>query len=136
MIKIMKFFKLPMIYLFLILVLAFSVRLYKLDSPVADWHSWRQADTAAVSRNFYKEGFNPFYPKYDDMSGVAEIPNVNTERYRFVEFPIYNSLVYFAYLINGGVDEKLARLVNVFISLGSTVLIYLITKRYFGSLTG
>ncbi|EKD90487.1 MAG: hypothetical protein ACD_31C00003G0004 [uncultured bacterium] len=135
MIKIMKFFKLPMIYLFLILVLAFSVRLYKLDSPVADWHSWRQADTAAVSRNFYKEGFNPFYPKYDDMSGVAEIPNVNTERYRFVEFPIYNSLVYFAYLVNGGVDERLARLVSIIFSLGSLVFVSLITKKYFGLLT-
>lgn len=116
-----------------VIVLSFIVRLYKIDNPIADWHSWRQADTAAVARNFYKEGYNPLLPKYDDMSGVAENPVVNPGRYRFVEFPIYESLVYFSYLLNGGVDEKLARLVTVFISLGSLVFIYLITKRHFGS---
>lgn len=122
-------------YLFLILILAFVVRLYKIDNPIADWHSWRQADTAAVARNFYQEGFNPLIPKYDDMSGVAEKPVFNPERYRFVEFPIYNSIVYFVYLLNGGVDEKLARLVNVVISLGSLVFVFLITRRYFGKFT-
>lgn len=122
-------------YLFLILVLAFVVRLYKIDNPVADWHSWRQADTAAVARNFFQEGYNPFIPKYDDMTGVAQIPVFNPERYRFVEFPIYNSLVYFVYLVNGAVDEKLARGVSAVISLGSLIFVFLITRRYFGQLT-
>ncbi len=127
------------VLLCLILILAFSVRLYKIDNPIADWHSWRQADTAAVSRNFYKEGFNPFFPKYDDMSGVSEdpkvIPNVNPNRYRFVEFPIGNIATYFLYLINGGVDERLARLVSIVASLGSIVFLYLLTKRYFDNFT-
>ncbi|KKS90138.1 MAG: hypothetical protein UV66_C0008G0013, partial [Candidatus Woesebacteria bacterium GW2011_GWA1_43_12] len=35
----------------LILVLAFVVRLWRIDAPLADWHSWRQSDTAAVARN-------------------------------------------------------------------------------------
>lgn len=122
----------PLFVLFLIIILGFAVRLYKIDNPVADWHSWRQADTAAVARNFYKEGFNPFIPKYDDMSGVAQFPIPNPNRYRLVEFPIYNSIVYFGYLLNGGVDEKIARLTTVLISLGSIVFIYLISKKYFG----
>ena len=100
----MKILKTEAFWLCLIIIMAFSVRLYRIDNPIADWHSWRQADTAAVARNFYKDGYNPFVPKYDDMSGVAEFPIANPERYRFVEFPIYNSLVYFVYLINGGVD--------------------------------
>lgn len=116
----------------LIVVLGFTLRMYKADSPIADWHSWRQADTAAVARQFYKAGYNPFVPRYDDMSGVAEKPYPNPDRYRFVEFPIYNSLVYFAYLLNGGVDEKLARVISAAISLGSIIFIYLITRRYFG----
>jgi 4-amino-4-deoxy-L-arabinose transferase-like glycosyltransferase len=122
--------------LIVIILLGFLVRLYKIDSPIADWHSWRQADTASVARNFYQEGFNPFIPKYDDMSGVAEHPIPNPGRYRFVEFPIYPSLVYFGYLLNGGVDVKIARLVAVLFSLGSTIFVYLISKKYFGSLTG
>src|ERR1041385_1829182 len=96
-------------YLILVLILAFFVRLYKIDNPIADWHSWRQADTAAVARNFYQDHFNPFVPIYEDMSGVSDPPIVNPNRYRFVEFPIYESLIYFSYLVNGGVDERLAR---------------------------
>lgn len=130
-----RLFKSANFYLLIIIILAFVVRLYKLDSPIADWHSWRQADTAAVSRNFYKEGFNPFIPKYDDMSGVAQNPVPNPNRYRFVEFPIYNSLVYFTYLLSGGVDERFARLVSIFFSLGSLIFVYLITKKYFGMFT-
>lgn len=105
------------------------VRLYKIDSPIADWHSWRQADTATVTRNFIKNGLNPFYPTYDDMSGVAEkaIPNENT--YRFVEFPIYNMAVYPFYKIFG-VSDMWHRLVSVFFSLGSTVFLFLILGRY------
>lgn len=116
--------------LLLIIILGFVLRIYKIESPIADWHSWRQADTAAVARNFYKEDYNPFIPKYDDMSSISEVNIPNHQRYRFVEFPIYSSLVYFAYLLNDGVDEKLARLVSIFFSLGSIVFIYLITKKY------
>lgn len=126
-------------WLALILIIAFGVRLYKIDNPIADWHSWRQADTAAVSRNFYKEGFNPFIPKYDDMSGVSDskkvIPNVNPKRYRFVEFPIGNTITYFMYLLAGGIDERLARLVSIIASLGSLIFLYLLTKRYFETAT-
>lgn len=133
--KTIKLLKSPYFWLVIILFLGLWVRLYKLDNPVADWHSWRQADTAAVARNFYKEGYNPFMPKYDDMSGVAEFPVPNPNRHRFVEFPIYNSLVYFAYLLNGGVDERLARLISALISLGSLVFVFLITRRFFGNFT-
>ena len=112
-----------------ILVLAFLVRVYKIDSPIADWHSWRQADTAAVTRNFIKEGFNPFIPKYDDMIGMAEKPMPNQGRYRFVEFPIYNMAAYPLYLLFG-VQEWLHRLVSIIFSLGSTVFLYLLCKKY------
>lgn len=135
MVKFIRFVKSPNFLLIIILIASFYARLYKLDSPVADWHSWRQADTASVARNFYQEEFNPFLPKYDDMSAISDTGKVNLQRYRMVEFPIYPSLVYFSYLINGGVDEKLARLINIFFSLGSIVFVYLITKKYFGILT-
>lgn len=133
----MKLFKLllnPTAVLFLILLLALVARLYKIDAPVADWHSWRQADTAAVTRNFIKEGFNPFLPKYDDLSGAAEHPMFNVGRYRLVEFPIYNIAVYPFYLFFG-VQERYDRLVSVLFSLGSIIFVYLITRRYKGTFT-
>ena len=130
-----NYFRWKIILLALILSVGFVVRLYKIDNPIADWHSWRQADTAAVSREFYQKGFKPFLPKYDDMSGVSSLPIPNPERFRFVEFPIYNSVVYFAYLLNGGIDERLARLINIIISLGSVVFIYFISKSYLDTIT-
>lgn len=134
--KVFRILKNQYFWLGVVLAFGFWVRLYKIDNPVADWHSWRQADTAAVARNFFKEGFNPFVPKYDDMSGVAEKPIPNPNRYRFVEFPIYGSLVYFSYLFNGGVDEKLARAVSALMSLGSAVFLFLIVRRYWGKFSG
>lgn len=117
----------------LVLLLGFIVRLYKIDSPIADWHSWRQADTAAVTRYFIKEGFNPLIPKYDDLSGVAENPVVNPNGFRFVEFPLYNIFVYPLYLIFG-VDEKYHRLITILASIGSLALLYFIVKKYAGKL--
>lgn len=133
--KLLKVFASPYFWLFLIVVGGFLVRLYKIDSPIADWHSWRQADTAVVTRNFIKEGFNPFYPKYDDVSGVSEDPTVNPLGFRFVEFPIYNIAVYPFYLLFG-VNDMYHRLVSVIFSLGSIVFIFLITKKYAGTLAG
>lgn len=129
---IIRLLKNQYIWLLLIIVLSISVRLYKIDNPVAEWHSWRQADTAAVARNFYQEGFNPFLPKFDDISGIAEDPITNRERFRFVEFPIYNTLIFFSYVLNGGIDERLARMVSIGMSIGSLVFIFLIARRYFG----
>src|SRR3989344_3918547 len=120
--------------LILIKILGFLARFYKIDSPIADWHSWRQADTAAVSRNLVKE-FNLFYPKGVDMSGVAEHPIPNLGAYRFVEFPVYNLAVYPFYLLFG-VDDKYSRLASVLFSLGSIIFLYLITKKYAGIATG
>lgn len=126
---IFKIFLNQYFYLFLIIFLGLIVRLYKIDSPIADWHSWRQADTAAVTRNFIKEGFNPFIPKYDDMSTVSEVLLPNPSRFRFVEFPVYNIFVYpFYYFF--GINEVYHRLVSVIFSLGSIVFLYLITRKY------
>lgn len=133
--KIYRLFLNGYFWLTLIIFFGFLVRLYKIDSPIADWHSWRQADTAAVTRNFIKLGFNPFFPKYDDMSGVSESPLINPGKFRFVEFPIYNIFVYPLYLIFG-IDERLHRLVSILFSLGSTAMIFLIVKKYAGSLVG
>ena len=119
----------PYFWLGLILILAFWVRTYRIDRPIADWHSWRQADTAAISRNFVKEGFLIFTPKFDDLSPLAEGDLSNPEGFRYVEFPLYNILVGLVWLIFP-YQEAAARFVSIFLSLGSTVLLFFITKRY------
>ena len=78
-------------FLILIFLLGFVVRLYRFNGPVADWHSWRQADTSSVSRNFVNKGFDLLHPTYQDLSNVPSGLD-NPNGYRFVEFPIYNVL--------------------------------------------
>jgi len=127
----LKVFKNQYLWLGLILFIAFGARLYKIDAPIADWHSWRQADTAAVTRNFIKFGFNPLIPKYDDMSGVAENPIANPNTFRFVEFPIYSIAAYPLYFIFG-INDMYSRLVSALFSIGSLIFVYLICKKYLG----
>jgi 4-amino-4-deoxy-L-arabinose transferase-like glycosyltransferase len=78
--------------------LCFVVRLYKFNTPLIEYHSWRQSDTAAVARNYARDGINLLDPRYDDFSplqsGVA-----NPQGYRMVEFPIYNALIAISYRI-------------------------------------
>jgi len=122
--------KLEFILLSFILVLALGLRLYKINRPIADWHSWRQADTAAVARNFIKEGFSPFIPKFEDMSTQANGLD-NPNRYRFVEFPIYNTAIA-AVWTRTGVNTLYARLMTVFITLGSTIVLYFLVRTFSG----
>ncbi|MEO7191940.1 MAG: hypothetical protein ABI051_12870 [Vicinamibacterales bacterium] len=47
------------------LLLGFLVRASTFQSPLFDFHSWRQADTATIARNFARERFDPRYPQID-----------------------------------------------------------------------
>lgn len=86
----MRWQRIDFIILFLIIILAFALRLYKINSPLADWHSWRQVDTAAVARTFTRDGFDLLHPRYEDLGNVQS-GKYNPEGYRMVEFPLYNA---------------------------------------------
>lgn len=122
--------KSEILLLTLILVGAFAVRLYHFNWPVADWHSWRQSDTSAVSRNFIKYGFDVLHPRFDDLSsGVSLIDN--PQGYRFVEFPFYSVLQAGLFKTFGKFTiEEWGRLVTIFFSLVSIVFIYSLVKKF------
>ncbi len=105
----------------LLLTLALSVRLYNLNSPIIGAHSWRQADTAAIARNFYNNGFNFLYPQVDwgGIPGYCE-----------TEFPIYSFIVALLYKIFGQ-SESLGRLFSVACFLGATYFLYRLAADYF-----
>lgn len=120
------------VFLILIIVLAFGLRLYRINNPIADWHSWRQADTSAVSRNFIKNGFDLLYPRFDDLSNVPSGLE-NPQGYRFVEFPFYNLLQagFFKLFPVLGL-EVWGRLVSIMLSLFSLFFLYLIVRKLSG----
>jgi hypothetical protein len=133
----MNFFRIPkkleILLLVIILFLGFAVRLYRFNGPVADWHSWRQADTSSVSRNFVNKGFDLLHPTYQDLSNVPSGLD-NPNGYRFVEFPIYNVLqAGFSKLSNALTLEEWGRLVTIFASLLSSLFLFFLIKKRFGS---
>lgn len=124
-----------------LLIIGLLVRLYKIDNPIADWHSFRQADTASVTNNYLKNGIDILHPKYHDLSDVQS-GKYNVQGYRMVELPIYNILCVGAYkvasIFKPTIEPEIAyRLTSILLSLGSAVVIYLIafglTSNFFAS---
>lgn len=129
--------KIWIVFLAAILILGFAVRLYKFNNPIADWHSWRQADTSSVSRNFVSGGFDLLHPRFDDLSNVPSGIYDNPQGYRFVEFPIYNVMQAGLFIVFGHLTiEEWGRLVTIFCSLLSAIFLYLIVKRRQDLLSG
>lgn len=99
---------------------------------MADWHSWRQADTASVTRIYTERGIDLLRPKYHDLSHLQSgVPN--PEGWRFVEFPIFNAI--HTTLVNAFPQYSLeiwGRLLSIFCSLLSIVFIFCLGKRFLG----
>jgi hypothetical protein len=120
-----------------ILLTGFAIRLWRVGAPLADWHSWRQADTAAVARNFVKEGFDLLHPRFEDLSNVPS-GQENPQGWRFVEFPLYNAgqALFFQSAQALGLGfislEMAGRLVSIFSSLLASIFLYLSVKRLWG----
>lgn len=126
----------PVLLLAFLLLGGFLVRLYKIDIPLADWHSFRQADTASVTRLYLENGVDLLHPKYHDVSRVQS-GFFNPQGYRFVEFPLFNlihtilfrSFPFFSLEVWG-------RLISVFSALFSSVLLFSIAKRFISPVGG
>ena len=120
----------------LIILVGFSVRLYRFSGPIADWQSWRQADTSAVSRGFVERGFDVLHPTFEDISNVPSGKD-NPNGYRFVEFPIYNIAQAGLYKIFGGLTlEEWGRMITIIASLAASFFVYLLGKKHFNSAVG
>ena len=137
--KISQFFKRKYFEYFLlsiILILGFLVRLYKIGNPIADWHSWRQADTASVSRVYVQQGINLLIPRYHDISSI-QTGIFNPAGYRMVEFPFYNALNAVLSVNFKSISlEVWARLITISCALFTSFFIYLIGKRLMGKWGG
>lgn len=113
----------------IILLIALTVRLYDVTKPLTDFHSWRQADTAAVGRNFVRNGFNLLKPQYDDLSPI-QTGHDNPQGLRFVEFPLYNATFAGLYKILPIYEVHVwGRLVTIWSSLILLAIIYYFLRR-------
>lgn len=118
------FTKLDLLLVILICTVAMVFRLYKINTPLADLHSWRQADTAAVARNYVRYDIDLLHPRYDDLSS-NQTGHENPQGYRFVEFPIYNAVIAYAYNFYPNLPiEIYGRIVSALFSLLIIISLY------------
>lgn len=86
-----------------------------------DRASWREADLGAISRNFVREGMNPFYPRIDwrgTGAGFAEM-----------EFPLYPFLTALGYKVFG-ICEVLPRLLSFVFSLAALLFFFRLAREF------
>ncbi|NOK58331.1 MAG: hypothetical protein GFH27_549279n137 [Chloroflexi bacterium AL-W] len=104
-----------------IFAFAFLIRAYGLTAPLLDYHSWRQADTAAIARNFVLSGYQWMYPQVD-WGGA-------TPGYVESEFPLYSFSLALLYGIFGE-HVWLGRLITVVASAMSVVALYGLVRKH------
>ncbi|MGB3296795.1 MAG: glycosyltransferase family 39 protein [Phormidesmis sp.] len=120
----------PLLFL---MVLALIPRLYNLHSPVIGVHSWRQADTAAIARNFY-EALLAYPGEFLTFFGVFAYPQVDWGGggYAETEFPLYPALVSLIYR-GLGPHEIYARGLAAIFSLIGLYFLYRLVELCFDS---
>lgn len=127
---------LPYFLLTGIVLVAFFLRLKDLHAPLADWHSFRQADTASVAFEYATPTLAPvsalLTPQYHDLSNIQSgLENPNG--YRMVELPLINYFVAFIVhtLPSLTAEHDLVwvyRLVHVVFAVANIVVIFQLVK--------
>lgn len=115
-------------FIFYIFLVAFVLRLYRISNPLADWHSFRQADTASVTREYVKNGIDLLRPRYHDLSNIQSGEN-NLEGYRMVEFPFINGSIAFLLRALPFLQLELtSRLISILFSLATIGSLFVLVK--------
>jgi hypothetical protein len=119
----MAFYKKATFWAGVLVVVAVGQKFYGLDRPLLGHHAWRQADTAALARNYHAGGMKFFYPQVD-WGGPG--PN-----YCETEFPLYSYVAAAAYFLTGPA-EVVGRVLSLAAYLLQLLLIYAIGRRLLG----
>ena len=110
-------------WLLSIVVLGLVVRLFEVGEPLIDKQAWRQADTAAVARNYFEEGYELLWPRVD-WRGV-------TSGYVEMNFPLYPFLVSGLYGLWGEANDSLGRLLSSLFSVATSLVLFSFARRLF-----
>jgi 4-amino-4-deoxy-L-arabinose transferase-like glycosyltransferase len=105
---------------------AVLVRLFAISQPYVDAWSYKQGTVAMIAENFYRNGFNLFYPQIN-WAGTAP-------GYIGTEFPLVPFIAALLY-VPFGVQEWIGRAVTLFSFTPSLLFFFLLVKRSFNART-
>ena len=106
-----------------IVVLGLVVRLFEVGEPLIDKQAWRQADTAAIARNYFEEGYELLWPRVDWRGATSGYVEMN--------FPLYPFLVSVLYGLWGEANDSLGRLLSSLFSVATSLVIFSFARRLF-----
>lgn len=107
--------------LLILIIISIIVRLINIYKPISGMNTWRQADTAAMARNFVEYDFNILHPQID----WAGYPPAKVES----EFQLYTFITAIFYKILG-INELIPRILSLLFSLLSIWFLYLLIRKY------
>lgn len=113
----------PAWVILVVLIGCILLRSWRITNPVLDWHAFRQADTASVTREYVKHGVNLLKPQYHDLSNIQSGKD-NLAGYRMVEFPLINGVV--ASLVRSFPFLSIELTSRLFAILASTITAWLL----------
>jgi hypothetical protein len=116
------------ICLLAIVTFGFIARAATTGAPILDHHSWRQADTAMIARNFAESRLNPLYPQVDHR-GALPVGYVATG------FELQALLVALISKVTG-FSPQVGRLLSVLWYVGSALLVFALTRSRYGDAAG
>lgn len=104
------------IFFFCLVVIFLPIRLFHITTPLHNITNFRQAQTATIALNFYKNGINLFQSELD-------IFGVGKEKYLTLEFPLYQAVVAILHKVFF-VNDLWGRVVSVFSGFLSALFLY------------
>ncbi len=109
-----------------IFVLAVAYRLYRIDTPLLDAHSWRQITNADIARHYALGSLNLFSPRVSWGGLNGEVG---------MEFPLLQWITGIVWRV--ATEEPItARAVSIVFSIAAVVWMYYLGRRLFGIAAG
>jgi Dolichyl-phosphate-mannose-protein mannosyltransferase len=103
-----------------LVVLGAAIRLVRITQPFVDDWSWRQSDVAMIAENFYRNGFNVFFPQ---INWAGPSPGYVGSEFQLV--PLLAALLYPLF----GVHEWIGRGISVAFFTASLPFFFLLVRR-------
>jgi 4-amino-4-deoxy-L-arabinose transferase-like glycosyltransferase len=115
--------RIKLLCLLSILIVAASLRLYRINQPYVDMFGWRQASDAMMASNFYHQDWNILYPQVN-WGGPG--PNYQGREFQTVT---YIAAILYTFL---GEHDWIGRCVAVSFGLWGIFALYQVVRRVWG----
>ncbi|MBF0280694.1 MAG: glycosyltransferase family 39 protein [SAR324 cluster bacterium] len=111
---------------FLLFLVLFMLRLFHINAPMVDHHSWNQVSAASMAKHLYHDWSTFFRPSVDLYPSLESTSTVYAQ-----EMPLYHVPIALSYYLFG-ISEWPGRLVSIVYGMIGLWYWFLLSRRLFG----